>query len=760
MLEQGDVIQPLAPASLLENAVRILRIDEELDAVTVISLQRRSKEGNARYYIPLPSTVQLSLLRACITSGEVSVCQFECPPHWSMSDEDYLAAPSSEKEQGYRVYRIRKREEAFREIEPYIKNLSIETVIRCIDGILIQIRTDFGARGKNCAAAIRFLCLYVMSLGRRNSLMPRTDRCGAPGKERTTPTPTGRPRIDGPAKNYAMTQEDKERCALGMQLRSAGKLISEAYLECCNTFWSDRVVDEFGNLTVKLWDVGMRPSMEQFSYWGAKGRSKIRLKLFSTIHIDRPTKRDGSPSEDIHAVGVLGEFDSTGSDVYLTSVTSRTKTLPPMKRYLIKCPRTKAILGFHVDWAAPSPRLALRTILAAAEDKHELCKKYGIDCPPGEWPGVFISSYRVDNGEMKAQEITDAEKEFGFQIEYTKSRTGEWKPNVESQHKSDHVAFDHRLPGTTRGRQKKRGETDPAKSALLNFHEYMSGLLEHYLDHNRTLVPDLAPLEMIREGIPPTRMNIFKWYLRTHQSSVKRVDIQNLRSFTLPKWPAVLSEEGIQLKSECGKKTITSLRYSSAELRSDARFLKACSKRRRYNIDVRVDTNDVSRIYVPLSVGMCEIPNVAPVDDYRLKTGLADLIVLNDEKLAIQRASRHEGEQEQASAVFARGQVETNALAEKRRELRQVRKGDPTKNREKSKSSPATRKQDSLRENARAESAMLIADSTPAVAYALATIEAGVPIDAQKNGPGVGRERNAKLSVLIAEINAELGHDN
>jgi len=430
-----------------------------------------------------------------------------------------------------------------------------------------------------------------------------------------------------------------------------------------------------------------------------------------------------------------------------------------MKRYVVKCPLTKAVLGFLLDWAAPSPRLALRTILATAEDKHELCKRFGIDCEPGDWPGVFLSSYRVDNGEMRADEITAAESEFGFRIEFTKSRAGEFKPNVESQHRADHLALDHRISGTTRGRQKKRGEVAPVENALLNFREYMRALLKRYLKHNSQLVPELAPIEMTKEGIPPTRINIFKWYCRTHQAKLIPVDIEHLRSFTLPSWPATLSEQGIQLMSEDGSRVLKALRYSSAELREDERFQKACEKRRRYKIQVRVDSNDMSKIFVPLSTGMKWIPNVAPVEEDRSNTSLADLIAFSEDNLKAKRDGRAAEEQAAAEELFERSQVTSNARKEKRREqakLRSERAQSPGDRKRRSKNPEVESK--SLRKNAKDEAALLIPESKHAVARAIKSLDAATAMPKNLSLEHPPADLDPDYLAFMAKITEELGY--
>jgi hypothetical protein len=746
MFRQGDVIAPIDKGADLECPVRVLLIDRELEAATVIALSRTSEAGRLLHYVPMPQRIQISVLAEMLSAGVARVCSFDTPPHWSMTDSDYVSAAPNEKEKKARTERLKKRDLAYEKIVRYVRGLSIECVIRSLPTIVGQIKEN-STDSKTAKATIRSLNLYVMSLGRTNALTPQTERCGAPGKRKSVTTSTGRPRKDKLAGNYVMSDDDKQNAAIGMQLCATGTPQRDAYAAANIAFWSDWNIDEHGRKSISLWEPNERPSFEQFVYWGGKESLLIKRKLFDGLKTEKQTSRVGSSSGDTHAVGVLMEFDSTSSDVYLTSVETRLRALPPMKRYVIKCPVSSAVLGFHLDWAAPSPTVALRTILAAAMDKGALCQRFGVECGIDRWPGIVASSYRADNGELKAKKITDAEKEFNFSIEYTKSHSGESKPNVESQHKSDHVRLDHKLSGTTHGRQKKRGEKEPQSKALLNYYEFMHLQLTHYLRWNDELVPERAPIAMLKQGIEPTRINIFKWYRDTHQISQRDLDVTSLQAFTLPEWPAVIKEDGIHLKSEDGTRTLRHVRYYSPALKEDRRFKTAASRRISLNLSVRVDSTDISKIYVPIDNRICEIPNVTNSDPERMKGGLADLIDSTDAILNSERKREPSRQQQEASASFERGQIESDAKRQKTKAL------------EKSKDVSRSTTRDSLRQNSKQESANVIAQSLPAVAKRLGQLEETKAIESVTTEPTEFDAYETSISSFLDELIGASGND-
>lgn len=676
-IKVNQVLVPTKDGAPLSSPFRVLSLSQEADTAWIIRLPARQTNGEYRYYQPRVEEHSLSELCRSIKDESLKEAEYRLPAHWLLADEDYLETAPTESEREKRSKRLADRDKSWAAIEPLVQGHGLEAIGRTYRSLGPAI-ADAARKHDFCEQKVRRLIhLFLSSGGVKNALLPRSENCGAKGRERNFGKPTGRPRKpiapDASArKNYMLTEQDKRRCALGFALTQTGKNLSTAYHTANGAYWSERVVDETGRTQTYLLPPEQRPSQEQFEYWGRKylGKEIERLtgkKRRNTCRENTTNRRGGASTDITSTVGVNAMFDGTSTDLYLVALHSRNAVLPPMTRLIIKEPVSTAVIGVTCDWQPASPNSALKAILAAAQDKHELCEKYGVECPVGHWPGVFCKSYLADNGELRADEITEAERVFGFSIEYARTYHGASKGDVESQHRTDHVMVDHLLPGSTKGKRRGRGEDDPRDSAIYTHYEYMQILLRHYLNYNNELVPERAPLEMIQAGIEPTRLNILKWYRDTHQSAELEVDIDHLRAHTLERWPAVIRENGVFLKSKDRSRIYHNHRFFSEELLADSRFQQVRSNRRSKDIMVRVDAS-IDRIWLPTESGLIMLQNVSTDSSAVSQACISDLDHYSNHLLDLQRARNVSDEEQQFAEVIARERALSHAKADKRKE--------------------------------------------------------------------------------------------
>ena len=684
--ELNQVLVATGPTAPISSPHRVLSMSRQLDAVWMIPLPPPGRGKEYTYYLPGVTSFSLNELERALSNGSIQPAVHRLPAHWLLSDEDYLETATSEKERKFRTKRLKKRDAAWNLISPLFKGRTIASVAEHYKSLGPALKEIATTNEVALSTVKRSLNLYLSSGGAKNGLIPRTENCGAPGTKRDIKKPTGRPRkpvVDGkePPKNYILSEKDKQRCGLGLQLKQARISLHDAYLIACFAFWSEHYIDEAGNQKNELFPENERPSQEQFLYWGRK-ESPLAVERLAgrpkkTALAEAITRNGGASTDITSVVGVNAMFDGTSTDVYLVSVKSRNRVLPPMTRMIIKEPLSSAVIGVYCDWQPASPNAALKAIRAAAEDKHELCKRFGIDCPIGQWPGMLCRSYLADNGELRAAEITDVESLFGFSIEYAKTYHGASKGDVESQHRTDHVAVDNKLPGATQGRRKSRGEKDPADDAILNYYEYMNILLRHYIKYNNELVPERAPLEMIQAGITPSRINILKWYRDTHQSAEIKVDLEHLRAHTLDRWPAVIKENGIYLKSLDKKRIYAHHRYYSDDIRVDKRFKDAQSLRRSQDVMVRIGMG-IDKVWLPTETGMIELRNVSTNTSTVAKSCIADVDDDSAQLLQDERRMKASADQSDLDELLNKETVVSNARREQREENR-ASGGGPSK---------------------------------------------------------------------------------
>lgn len=234
-----------------------------------------------------------------------------------------------------------------------------------------------------------------------NSLLPNTDRCGNPGQRKAKSgrrlgrksrlAKAGRIETEG----YVLKEGDPERLAQGYALVKPGVTVRDAYLLTMGAFWSQSTQGERGHVENNLLPTHERPTQPQFEYWGRELHGDpLRRRMTG---IDRWATSTlavtGSAQDQVHAVGQVAMIDSTSTDVYLTSMMSRLRVLPPMHRTIVKDVRSTMLLGFYLGWEDPSSETSLQAILCAAAEH------------PAHY-GMVVTSRLPDDGDSRTQFFT------------------------------------------------------------------------------------------------------------------------------------------------------------------------------------------------------------------------------------------------------------------------------------------------------------------------------------------------------------------
>lgn len=711
VIAPNTILAPGSSTQLLEGLHRVLVVDSKNDKAWIISLRRQTKSGANKPYMTRPIAVSLNTLQAELAAETITVGAFEQPSHWLLSDEDYLSSAPDERERAHRESRQKRRDATWHSIKPLIKDLTTAELVSKLPRASAMIIKRAKECGVNPSTLYSRLHLYLAHGSILNGLLPATDRCGGPGQEREQSTHIG-PHTKAyksgcvDSAGYVLSETDKERLGRGYALIGPTRSKKDAFLLVSAAFWSSVVAGIAGAATPQLWEPHLRPSFAQFEEWGSRRSGALdRRRWFGFSVGEEPPTHHGGSSQDLAcAVGQYSMIDSTSTDVYLTSLHSRLRKLPPQSRTLVKELRSSAYLGVYVGWEKPSPRTSLLAILNAAQDKSDFCAKYGIDIAKGSWPGMLCRTNLVDNGELRAEEATEAERQIGFGIEFTKTYHGAGKGDAEAQHNTDHKMLDHKVPGSNRGKHRERGMPNALDDALWNHHEYMHELLLHIIAYNNTEAPHLAPTEMKIAGIRPTRINIFKW-LRDHdQAADVSCDLEHLRALTLPSWPAVMQYNGIILKSPDGKRNLPDIRFYCDELENDHRYTQARRNRVSIPIDVRCDGNDLGAIWFATGGRLRRIPNSLS-DSKLLREGTAsDLLDYMDAEDEHRRKSEGGEQQAQLDRLIQREAKTDAARAQAREEAASC--GMPSK----------TKQRENLRDNTASELEVLKPPLSPAFA--------------------------------------------
>jgi hypothetical protein len=627
-LSENTVIKPGIGDCPIDWPHRILMVDLETRTASVIGLPGAlGKTGKKATHVGGPKLVSLDALEAAIARNALVVTPFEAPGHWAMNDEEYLAVASTAKERERRKSRLAMRTRAWDLIKPIVGDLPVREIAKNPARLRPKVLKQAKESQVNITTVYRTVNIYLASGGVRSSLMPNTHLRGAPGKEKAQSTKLGRKsRLEKSGESseslYTLEGSDARRLANGYMLRGGGKTLEDAYLLTCSVFWS--TLDSSGK--ANLFPPNERPTFVQFKYWGRKLNAPEDRKRRIESDMWRARITAGSTQDQVRAVGQVAMIDSTSTDVYLVSMMSRLKKLPPMHRTIVKEIRSTAVIGFHLGWESPSSATALQAVLSSAESKVDICARFGIEIREDDWPGMLCKLYLADNGEMKAKFITEAELEFRFGVEYVRAYSGQSKSDVENQHHTDHKRLDHKLPGTTKGRQRERGEAHPADEALWNYYEYMREFLLMVIAYNNEEVEHLAPTQMLKDGISPTRINILKWMMVRNMRADIPCQVDQLRAYTLPSCAAVMTKTGILLVMPDGKRHVPGIRFYAPDLQTSPAFIQAIKTGGTLEIKVKRKEDDLSQIWFTLPSGLARIPNVSSDDDLKREGTLVDYL--------------------------------------------------------------------------------------------------------------------------------------
>lgn len=666
----GHIIRPAIDdgCDTLGRPYRVLAIDEESDSIWLIAIPGRKSR-----YVEGPERFSLEDIKNDVAAGALVSATVPLPGLWQLSDADYVNEAPTDREKELRQKRIEERDRRWKVVEAIVGGHTAQSLAPIATMLREEVKSQATAHKRSVPTIYSWLHRYWAGGECINSLIPNWSKCGGSGLRKVqTGQRLGRKSrafIRGAVESegYILKEGDPERLALGYSLVKPRVTVRDAYLRTSAAFWSDTRQNDQGEIECVLREPHVRPTQVQFEYWGGKIHgSPLRRRMLGVDGWNTSTLAvAGSAQDQVHAVGQMAMIDSTSTDVYLTSVYSRSKVLPPMHRTIVKDVRSTLLIGFYVGWEAPSYETCMQAILCSADSKVELYAKFGIAIDEDVFPGMLHRLYLADQGEMKSAAMLEAEKNFRFGIEFAKSYSGQSKSQVETQHHTDHKELDHKLSGTTHGKQRQRGEKAPALEALWNYPEYMREFLLWVLQYNNQEVSDLAPTDMLIAGVRPTRLNIFKW-LRDHNACASLpCDVNHLRTYALPETPAVMRRDGIHLLMEDGIRFLPGNRFHIGNLEQDHRWQRAVANQTSVKISVKFDGKDLSQVWLPTSDGLLRIPNVVADIHTQNEISLVDFVQHVTEEDVRADLERGEVDQRQLNTTLRRDAVEHQARKEK-----------------------------------------------------------------------------------------------
>lgn len=588
---------------------RVVACDEGRGEAVIVSLRTKPFAGRKPHYIKAPRRISLLQLNDDIKSEALTVVGYEPPSHELLLPEQFEANDSSDLNRRTRRNLPRWLEKAntdYELIRPFVQGRTIHEIVfdEELPGWPSRRALELGV--SKAVKIARTLNAFILGMGQMPAaLLPGYAHSGAPGQQKFSSTKTGRPSEASIARGEA---PDGRNCdatarvilARGWRaFRKPGVSTPQALEQTRNRYFTESISHNGPLVKVKLMPEAYDYTEAQFRYWGERADHVLeddgKLCTLSPKKLQQEARKNHWAGR-IPSYNAEAFLDSTSADQTLVSCTSRFKVVGSPWRTVLMGAVVDYIFGIHVSFENVSASTALMTVLHAAESKVDFCARFGITIKEEDWLSATFLRIPTDNGEPKGERMMTTVEAIEGGISYGPSYNALNKGPLESGHNSQHRRVDHRQPGSTMGRRKKRGEPHRAELALLNLPEYMAQLIGHILYHNNEEIIELPTVEMREAGVEPTRRGVIQWMNQNGYVSSAPKNLDTLRVKCLPTLPGVIDKDGVHLFDPTSKtpRRITRLVYRSSWL--DRNVL--ASFKRVVAVTVNIDPSDLTRIWV------------------------------------------------------------------------------------------------------------------------------------------------------------------
>jgi hypothetical protein len=698
-IEVGLIFAATTPELKLDGPHRVLQVLPDQDRVVFIPIPngpcKKTRGVQSSYYARGFLTEKLTTLKHWKAENLIEKAQAPVPPaRWSWTDKQIADACPAKKriwiegllgrDGKWTSPDLIKRDRKWDLISPLIELAESGGVpdLSHLDA-LVEARAKEAdvSPGQAYDALHRFYAFGSI----KNTLLPNTQKCGAPGRPRfgKNGVRLGRKNAAAAAGNLELAgkicdEEDRENLQDGWEMFvRPGVPVEDAFLATSATFYSAGHTIEHGMRVPNLLLANQRPTVREFQTHGPKSDDRyaaVRRQMGEAEWARNYRLLTGSAQSGIPTIGQVGSLDASPIDVNLNAIFDRLCPVGVGRGLFVRDARFGLWCGWHIAIGGIGTADAKLAILRAATDKTALLKRFNLeDLPPDDFPGLFFSKYLSDNGELRSMDgMESCVDQLASRIEFIASGRADRNSPSESGHHSRHRRFDHLLTGSNRGRQSKRGEPLPITKALLNRYEYERLLLlwMHWAN-TKQRVPHLVPTEMRRElrgqKFEPTRIAIYRWAKTKGYVSGKPVDEAMLRAHLLPTFTATVRRNGLILHRPGTGDAVELLHdaHFNHEYLAASGLFRSFGKRDKPHVQVKADPDDLSQVLLIDALGTHAIPNVAH-DMILVQEGcIADLCAKNDFDKRENVESRSQTDQDASNQRAYRLETEAPAKAEK-----------------------------------------------------------------------------------------------
>lgn len=423
-----------------------------------------------------------------------------------------------------------------------------------------------------------------------NALLPVHTNKRKDGGERQVKKKLGRPRIHSDGEGMIITDEIAKLFNLVINrhlLNQHKHTIGYAYRRFQSIYLSK-------NPQIRKTEV---PTIWQFKYHYdtnfntlEKLRSRTNNKIFN---------KDIRPLHSTVNTHILGpgskyEIDATIADIYLLSDSDRASIVGRPIIYLVADVFSRMVTGFYIGFENPSYVTSVQPIKTAVCDKTDICKNFGIDIDPEDWPCIGLpESILADRGELLGSQIETLEKSFSVRIENTPAYRGDLKGIIERYFNTIQANFKPYTVGlgAVEGlKEVRRGGHDYRIDATLTIKDFTKIILNSILMHNNHhLLTSYDREADMPPDMPLVPIEIWNWGLQNRTGQLRAVDADSIYIALLPRKKATISNLGIKLFG---------VYYTCSEIAQNGWLNRKGTINRPKDLEVAYDLIDASKIYI------------------------------------------------------------------------------------------------------------------------------------------------------------------
>ncbi|WP_081630057.1 DDE-type integrase/transposase/recombinase [Thiomonas sp. FB-6] len=429
-------------------------------------------------------------------------------------------------------------------------------------GVLVReaMKTGEGSR----ALVYRLLQLLFLHGFEVSSLVPRFDRCGAPGvlrpvteRRKKAGAKNAMQRIGEPDPTPQGGVTDADRIKILAHYRSLarpGKSFRHLYAQLVLRLYVTRYEDSGAGRVPIMPPEGTFPNMRQVRHIIDSGTRRLeRARRRTTQGYFERSKRAlrGRSYDHSPGPGHLYAIDATVGDIHLRSALKPAWPIGRPVVYLVVDVWSTAIVGFYAALSAPSwanARLALFSTLCAPELLAEL---WGLNPADALIPAPAVpAEVLTDRGEYVSAAARETCGRLGINLAVNPAYRPELKGMVEVLHritKDDQFGF---VPGAINARRRELELKPSAKESALTLREYVQYLylmIAHYNLHADRSKRMTA--EMIAAGVDASPSGLWQFGHEAGFGYRKALPADRLIADLLSRSTAVVRRDGVFFES-------------------------------------------------------------------------------------------------------------------------------------------------------------------------------------------------------------------